>query len=435
MEAVYFLGILLSEWIKYGLFLAGILGLKLRRYWIVAAEAAIVLGLIGLDILDMQGNILIFIFVILVAAGFFFQIEGNGKKRVLSLMGAVVVIPCLDEIMVFLVGILLKVQMEGGSFVDDVYLVSNVCVAIILLLVTMLRRVFPFEKIKMEKIRVGIYAMLIFSGIVQVAAISLLQYIATYVQNGRFSFAAQIMAVLSFLGIIFLGGIVYYIVCLNQKIRKNLETEQELKTMQKNYYELLIHKEADTRSFRHDVMNHLLCIHELGEQEKFQEMLKYIEDLRGEIEGISNRLYHTGNDIVDSILNYYLNLLKENTDVQVTGKLPNEIGISGMDLCTVVSNLLCNAVEELNSDEKKYGYLRAVFGNGKEYIKIQVENSCERYDIGTNRIPETVKKDKRNHGIGLNNINSLVEKKKGKMEIEYGDGRFMVMVILPKTTA
>ena len=55
--------------------------------------------------------------------------------------------------------------------------------------------------------------------------------------------------------------------------------------------------------------------------------------------------------------------------------------------------------------------------------------------LGQTGYPETVKKDKRNHGIGLNNINSLVEKKKGKMEIEYGDGRFMVMVILPKTTA
>ncbi len=43
-------------------------------------------------------------------------------------------------------------------------------------------------------------------------------------------------------------------------MKKYLETEKLLRQTQKSYYETMLQKEEDTRRFRHDIINHLMCL-------------------------------------------------------------------------------------------------------------------------------------------------------------------------------
>ncbi len=203
---------------------------------------------------------------------------------------------------------------------------------------------------------------------------------------------------------------------------------QEYLDMQQQYYILLSEKDRDTRRFRHDIKNHLLCMQLLFQENKTEEVKQYLNDLAGGFQEILPKI-NTGNHVVDAILN---DTLTKNTDVKinVSGSLPNPMYINAMDLCTIFSNTLTNAVEAIKKLDKDDRTITIELKNLEDNIVIRISNPiAKKVSIEGNRIT-TGKTDKKSHGFGLENINKAAEKYHGNMELCCSEKEFAVELIM-----
>lgn len=160
---------------------------------------------------------------------------------------------------------------------------------------------------------------------------------------------------------------------------------------------------------------------------------QWLDEMEKELD-IYSLLGHTGNHVLDGIL-AGKNIHCQKHNIKITcvadGKLLNSIHVT--DLCTIFGNALDNAIEcvSLIEDDKKRVIHLAV-SKEKNFIYIQIENYCEKeFKIGKNQLPETTKKDKKEHGYGLQSIKHTVEKYKGSMIYTLENSWFELKILIP----
>ena len=259
-----------------------------------------------------------------------------------------------------------------------------------------------------------------------------LNYTSEYVDSHSIQVFAKIITILATLSILGLMSIIYYVQDTNKRLKESITTEHLLQESQQNYYETLLEKEEETRRFRHDILNHFMCIQALAEKEPAH-VADYVQDLQEKMIQIQKKCYQTGNTIVDIITNQYINQLKEqveNVQVEISGKCTEQLGMKQADLCTVYSNLLKNAVEEIARQKDGKRYLKVMIFQNPSGLKIEIVNSMEGI-MDDSFLLQTKKKDTRNHGIGLKNVKDTVERQKGIFEYNYRENLFWVTVMIP----
>ncbi|MCM1220218.1 MAG: GHKL domain-containing protein [Lachnospiraceae bacterium] len=232
--------------------------------------------------------------------------------------------------------------------------------------------------------------------------------------------------------IILIFFMVYY---FNHTQKYQLETEilEDYNDQQKEYFIGLLRREQETKKFRHDIENELLQLRHYFECENYEQLGNYLSDMMGEMKSIHGKDYDVGNDIVNTIINYYFHTI-ENTTIQVSGYCGEDIFVSQRDLCILISNLVKNAVEAIMLlDVDKYIQFRVE--RGKQYLGFHIENSIEgeRY-AKDNKISVTTKADRNNHGIGLRNVREVVKKYAGWYQQEIRGTMYVVDVQLKNMT-
>ena len=222
-------------------------------------------------------------------------------------------------------------------------------------------------------------------------------------------------------------AVVYYI---NSTIQYRLQNEMlELyNEQQREYFTKMLEKEEDTRHFRHDITNHLMAIKNIAESEK---VCSYVEDLLQDIQNQEYAQYDVGNDVVNGIINYYLLPLNGRCDIKVDGYIGDVESVSSKDLCTIVSNVIKNAVEAVEKVEGEQCKITVVMNRGQKYMKIHVENSIdEEIVMDADGLPRTSKQDSEHHGLGLRNMVCAVEKNHGTYSIQIQDHMFIIDINL-----
>jgi sensor histidine kinase regulating citrate/malate metabolism len=140
----------------------------------------------------------------------------------------------------------------------------------------------------------------------------------------------------------------------------------------------------------------------------------------------------TGIEAVDYILSQKAELARQqNVETSIHAEYPKDCNIDPVDLCTILTNLLDNAIEACEKQPKVFNKrLSVTIRRINQFIIIQVANSCmeEPRIIKGNLV--TSKADRRHHGWGMKNIKSAVEKYNGTMEYEYSENVFTVSIML-----
>ncbi len=213
-----------------------------------------------------------------------------------------------------------------------------------------------------------------------------------------------------------------------------METERRLKEMQKKYYEDMLMREEETRKYRHDLRNHLICLYGLAKEEQAKKVMAYIRNMEEQARFIQQKFYTTGNKVLDALVNYYGSLIELDTRLRVSGKVEHDLEITDTDLCTVFGNLLQNAVEGVMRVQGGEKYIWIQFEQGREYLRIRIENSAvfpENDILQTKKFfTETIKKDKRDHGIGISNVQETVKRYQGKVNVLREGQKVVAEVIL-----
>ena len=228
------------------------------------------------------------------------------------------------------------------------------------------------------------------------------------------------LLVMHLLGLASLFCILFSYKKLQQNFRLSTELsllEQEEHSLDK-YVEEAKARYDRTKSFRHDIRNHIGVVKNLLQSGKLEEAVNYIEDMEDMAEEMSFPC-STNNPVVDILVGNKLGIAKNmGIDVDCSLLLPYPCSLRDIDICIVLSNALDNAIQACKSldagIEKYINVSGRIQGN---LLMIEIDNSFK--DKGGFR-----------KGTGLSNIKNVAGKYGGAMSIDIKENVFVLHVLL-----
>ena len=206
----------------------------------------------------------------------------------------------------------------------------------------------------------------------------------------------------------------YRHLCQGFRAQAELQSLTQAAHEQKVYITEAQARYEQTKSFRHDIKNHLSVLDGLLRSGDLEEGREYLKKLEAVSEALSFP-YQTGNPIVDILLGEKLGLAKE-IAAEVSLVLPKPCGIDDFDLCVLFANALDNAIAACRANDGA----KAIRISGKQqgdFYMLTFENTCPDG-------PPTPA------GTGLSNIMAVAEKYHGAMLTEKREGWFCLSVLL-----
>lgn len=225
-----------------------------------------------------------------------------------------------------------------------------------------------------------------------------------------------------------IGFYMVFTIYKNEYYQDILKLSEKCLKQQEEYYKSILDKERETKKFRHDLNNHLISLKHLYNNGRYVELGEYIYCIESTVSDLDIGI-HTGNDIVNAVIN---NIIPKDNDIEFLWKgiVPVDIKISQMDLCTIFSNIITNSVEavlSLTDSDKKYINVKVDYISGM--LKIDIKNNCNAIamnDINLN----TIKKDKLNHGFGLENVKRCIGNYGGEINYNINQNEFQLIIHL-----
>lgn len=183
------------------------------------------------------------------------------------------------------------------------------------------------------------------------------------------------------------------------------------------------------RSFQHDLKNHLLVLKSYLNNDDVQGAIQYVSEMQNyEKQGYGN-FSQTDNSIIDGILNLKLQEAQQKgIDIVTDICIPQNLIWNSFDATVLLCNMLDNAMEATEKISDKQISIDMKYDRNRLIIKIR--NTYNGKLQVCNGIFVTAKRENALHGIGMQNIKSVVEKYHGVIKVHYDEHWFEIMSIL-----
>lgn len=216
-----------------------------------------------------------------------------------------------------------------------------------------------------------------------------------------------------------------------KKLSENFQTNARLALLEQESYLLQQYvaeakmRYEKTKSFRHDVKNHVTIVTELLQNHNQEEALHYLNDMEPLTADFSFPC-NTNHPTVDILLENKLGIAKnEEISVSCSLKLPCPCSVKDIDFCIILSNALDNAIHacrEMDGNAPNPAKYIHVDGTVQgDFILVKIQNSFSGAPL-----PQW--------GAGLSNIQAVAEKYHGTMEIITEGTDFELNVLLINST-
>lgn len=250
-------------------------------------------------------------------------------------------------------------------------------------------------------------------------------------ENRKIDYNIQFLFIIGFciVSILIFYFIVY--VLLKDSYVQSVRMENELIRSQMSLYQSMEQNYRQQQTYMHDYKNQLGCIQGLLENEKTQEAIDYIRDLTGGI-WKSTDYVDTNHVIVNVILNQKYQYAQENGITMIISVNDlSGLAMAKEDLVVLLSNLLDNAVEACRKlTENKMIQFKMVME--KENLILSVKNPVQSVpEIHKGKVLSS-KKNRKDHGIGLTNVESVVKRNHGISSIKFEDGYCFFSAMIPR---
>lgn len=323
---------------------------------------------------------------------------------------------------------------EKGSIVSEhrelqEYLVSLLGKVILFLFILIIRK--QFGKKKTEMLADAEWLKFLFFPIFTIAMIVAMLSYFRYVETPEQAGVLFIIAI----GTAGMNIVVFYLINDILKREMQIYEDRMFKMQMKNQTDMYrsISKNYDTQKTKtHEYKNQIICIESLLAKKRYSELEKYIKSIYGELKD-EVEVINTNNVIINAVLNSkYQEMVEKGIVFVFRVNDLSEICISDEDIVTILSNLLSNAVEACEKcDDKKI--IRLKFIKEDSRIIIAVKNTLnEPLQYGENGDIKTTKLlDSEEHGVGIKNVERVVDKYGGWRIKKETEKEFIFSIIIP----
>lgn len=207
-----------------------------------------------------------------------------------------------------------------------------------------------------------------------------------------------------------------------------LDRENQLLAMESRRYMELQTYLDNTRRLRHDFRQHLHVIAGLTETGQLEELKSYLRQYESELS--EHRPSLCANAAVDALAGYYDHAAgQQGVPVEWKLALPRQLPMPEADLCTILGNLLENALhasQKLPPEQRRVQVMAQMLSPAM--LGLVVEN---RYDGMLKKQQGILRSTKHEGtGIGLVSAETVVHKYNGSLHLETEEQIFRVNVLL-----
>lgn len=239
--------------------------------------------------------------------------------------------------------------------------------------------------------------------------------------------------VAEFLGFALSIAYLLFLLVYFKQYEEKRETEQRshILEMQREQYKREI--EAQKRSanalslLRHDMRHFCVAISAYMDSGEYDKAKEYISGIISYVDRTATHKF-CKNEIVNMILSSYENVMEENQiDFKPSICIPEQLPVSDVDLTSILSNALENAVHATLplEAENRHITLHLRTDNGK--LLITLKNTFAENPVLTDGIPHS---GKEGHGYGTQSIRYVTEKLNGNCQFSVKDGWFILRIVL-----
>lgn len=216
---------------------------------------------------------------------------------------------------------------------------------------------------------------------------------------------------------------------------REIQREQEYisrqnQLLEKNYQAAEESYESNARLY-HDMRNHFSLIQNYLADGKVGEAQEYLEKISGSSSaGLIEQW--TGIEAIDYILSQKTTAARQQgIKTDINAEYPKDCKIDPVDLCTILTNLLDNAIEAcIKQPEEVEKMLSVTIRRIHQFIIIRITNTSTSAPVIRNGRFVTSKQDRQHHGWGMKSVKAAIEKYNGTMEYDYSDLLFTVSIML-----
>ena len=280
------------------------------------------------------------------------------------------------------------------------------------------------DELKLEKIW---YMTLPFSGVMIICNLFIrpLKYETLFVNN---VFRSFLFSIFTFLILWNLLCVIYYQIVMGVLNASRTRERMRMLEMQESQFESQREYMESFSRTRHDFRQNILTMKNLYHEGDYTRLGEYIDEYYDSLPSPETKQY-CQNGALNALLNFYAGKAKEN-GIRASFRIdiPRKISVSDVDLCTIIGNILENAIAACMDlpEEERMLSLSGLVQNHRLYIvATNTFNGIIRQWNG-----EYLSLRHSGNGIGLNSVRASAEKYHGKAEFSHNEKEFHSNVLL-----
>jgi sensor histidine kinase regulating citrate/malate metabolism len=213
----------------------------------------------------------------------------------------------------------------------------------------------------------------------------------------------------------------------SQAIRKMEEQNRILALQESQFRSQQKYIKASERA-RHDFRHTILTLSGLFKAGNTEALGRYLDQY---VEAVPSSEFTAfcSNTALNALLNYFLHISEQSgIDLTLRVDLPDELPVSDVDLCSMVGNILENAVAGCRNAEEK-----------EIQLTVLIEDHAQLYIVAVNSFDGIVRQSGGRYlsvkhageGFGLSSIRSAAESYGGVAQFSHEGNRFFSNVAIP----
>ncbi|GLC82273.1 sensor histidine kinase [Lacrimispora brassicae] len=226
------------------------------------------------------------------------------------------------------------------------------------------------------------------------------------------------------------------------KVSELLKYELYARKLQEQLSRQMVHYQSNKkftesfRVFRHDYKRIMTSVRFLLQNREYEKATQVLDDVSNSMQQklLSHKSY-SNNVLLDAMIQDAARICEEKgISFSAQAYLSEKSQMSDLDIVCVFSNAIDNAIEACSKILGQDQFIRIMSSGTSEWDTIEIVNSFNGELAGAGKRPETTKRNKDFHGLGLRIIEEIIENLGGVLYIEPDQTAkiFKIVMCIPK---
>ncbi len=214
-------------------------------------------------------------------------------------------------------------------------------------------------------------------------------------------------------------------------LKEELIQQENLQAFQRTQYNQMSRHIEETRQARHDLVQHLRLIQNYLNTGNEEALKEYLQKYEQRLPVSAPRVW-SSNYMVNTLISYYANEAEPSgIEFKVKIDIPEQLPISEPDFCSVLGNLLENALLSCRDCDADKPFIRVLAKGDVQQIVLGIDNTCTKEPVQKNG--KFVSSRHEGFGLGTESVRHIAEQYHGQSKFTYKDQVFRASVILNAT--